>query len=423
MLSPRAEKETVMESYKIAGVDVHKKMLAVVVTDAAREGEVCFVRNRFGTMGSDLRELREWLASQQVREVVMESTAQYWRPVWLELEPHFKLHLAQAQSNRAPKGRKRDFQDAERLARRHLAGELILSFVPEPEQRLWRTLTRTKNQLTRDRVRMQNQMESLLEEARIKLTSCVSDSLGLSSRRMLRALAAGATDAAELAQLAEPELQAPPEQLREALSAAPGMELTHRRILKLLLERVELIERQRGELEQILATTLKPYEDAVTRLAEVPGFGVNSAQQVIAEVGPAAATFSSPEELASWMGACPGREESAEVSTSNRCPKGNRPLRRVLTQVAHAAIKNQGNVFHAFYRRLVVRKGHPVALWAVVHRLCRLTWKILHQGVSYEERGRVANPKAVQQRKKRLVRALQALGFQVQLTSLQPATV
>jgi len=423
MLSTRANKETVMESYRVAGIDVHKKMLAVVVTDAAWEGEFQFVRRKFGTMDSHLRELREWLASQQVREVVMESTAQYWRPVWFQLEPQFKLNLAQAQSNRAPKGRKSDFQDAERLARRHIAGELILSFVPEPEQRMWRTLTRTKNQLTRDRVRMQNQMESLLQEARIKLSSCVSDSLGLSSRRMLQALAEGATDPALLAQMAEPELQATPEQLQEALSAAPTMATAHRRILKLLLQRVDLIESQRGELEQILATTLKPYEDAVARLAEVPGYGVNSAQQVIAEVGPEAATFSSPEELASWMGACPGREESAEVSTSDRCPKGNRPMRRVLTQVAHAAIKNKGNVFHAFYRRLVVRKGHKLAIWAVVHRLCRLTWKILHQGVSYQERGPSPNPRAVQQRKKRLVRALQALGFQVQLTSVQPAPV
>jgi len=139
-----------MDSYRIAGIDVHKKMLAVVVADAAREGAFEFVKRKFGTMESDLRELREWLASQQVREVVMESTAQYWKPVWFELEPHCKLHLAQAQSNRAPKGRKRDFKDAERLARRHIAGELILSFVPKPEQRLWRTITRSKNQLTRD---------------------------------------------------------------------------------------------------------------------------------------------------------------------------------------------------------------------------------------------------------------------------------
>jgi transposase len=106
----------------------------------------------------------------------MESTAQYWKPVWLDLEPHFaKLHLAQAHSNRAPKGRKNDFKDAKRLTRRLLADELILSFVPDAEQRSWRTVTRGKHQLIRDRIRLQSQREALLEEARIKLSSVISD--------------------------------------------------------------------------------------------------------------------------------------------------------------------------------------------------------------------------------------------------------
>jgi transposase len=128
----------------------------------------------------------------------MESTAQYWKPVWQQLEGQFELYLAQAHSNRAPRGRKRDFADAERLLRRHVAGELILSFVPNPEQRLWRTMTRTKHQLTRDRVRIHNQLESLLEDARIKLSGCISDLLGVSGRRILAALAEGETDAARL---------------------------------------------------------------------------------------------------------------------------------------------------------------------------------------------------------------------------------
>jgi transposase len=109
------------------------------------------------------------LAEQQVGVVVMESTAQYWKPVWMQLEGRFQLYFAQAQSNRAPRGRKSDFRDAERLARRHLADELILSFVPDAEQRLWRTMSRTKYQPRRERVLVQNQLESLLEEVRIKL--------------------------------------------------------------------------------------------------------------------------------------------------------------------------------------------------------------------------------------------------------------
>ena len=152
-------------SYGVAGIDIHKNVLG------HRE------RNH----------LVSWLQQHGVTEVVMESTAQYWKPVWLDLEPHFKLHLAQAHSNGAPQGRKNDFGDGKRLTRRLLAGELILSFVPDAEQRIWRTLTRGKHQLIRDRVRLQNQIEALMEEARIKLSGVISDLLGVSGRRILQA--------------------------------------------------------------------------------------------------------------------------------------------------------------------------------------------------------------------------------------------
>jgi transposase len=405
-----------MTSYKVAGIDIHKKMLAVVITDAGREGEYRFERRKFGTLDSDLKLLAQYLAAQEVQEVVMESTAQYWKPVWRQLEGQCRLYLAQAQSNRAPRGRKRDFEDAERLARRHICGELILSFVPDAEQRLWRMMTRSKYQLTEERVRLHNQLESLLEDARIKLSSCVSDLLGVSSRRMLRALAQGERDPQALAQLADKALRATPERLADALAAAATLSPLHRQILGLFLERLDLLEQQRKTLDQSIASALEKHHDAVVRLAEVPGYGADSAQQVIAEVGPQAATFASFQELASWVGCCPGREESADVSKSNRSPKGNRQMRRVLMQVAQAAVQTKGSVFEALFRRLVGRKGHNRAMWAVVHRLCRLTWKILHQAVRYEERGQTPDPKLTNQRRKKLVRQLRAMGYEVQLT-------
>jgi transposase len=141
-------------SHRIAGIDVHKKMLAVVVADSARAGELHFERRKFLSGPGELRKLAQWLDQLQVQEAVMESTAQYWQPVWQALEGQCHLELAQAQSNRGPRGRKSDFRDAERLVRRYMADELILSFVPDPEQRLWRTLARTKQQLTHDKARL-----------------------------------------------------------------------------------------------------------------------------------------------------------------------------------------------------------------------------------------------------------------------------
>ena len=374
-------------SYRIAGIDVHKKVLAVVVSNVEIEGEYQFERRMFGSSPDQLRSLAAWLLEQEVEEVVMESTAQYWKPVWETLERYWKpirekregagrrsgtLHLAQAQSNRGPRGRKKDFRDAERLAKRLVARELTLSFVPDAEQRLWRTVTRKKNQLRRDRVRLHNQLESLLEEAHIKLSSLVSDLLGASARRMLKALADGETNPAALAALADQKLRATPEQLCDALGACAELKPVYRRLVKMALEQLQFLEQQIGQLDQELATLLHPHQDAVERLAEVPGLGVDSAQQIIAEVGPTAATFPSAKQLSSWVGVCPGDEESAGVNYSHRSPKGNRQMRRILNQTANAATKTKGSVFDIVYRRSVTRLGHNQAIGLIGHRQCRL---------------------------------------------------
>jgi len=346
--------------YRIAGVDVHKRMLAVVVGDVAVEGEFQFTRRMVGSSPGELRALAAWLVECEVEEVVMESTAQYWRPVWDALERYWQpwrrrragagpvsgtLHVAQAQSNRGARGRKKDCPDAERLVKRLAAQELTLSVVPDVEQRLWRTVMRRKYQVTRNRVQLQHRLECLLEEAHLKLSSLVSD----------------------------------------------------------LKERAGL---------------LSPYQPAVQRLAAVPGLGVDSAQQIIAEVGATAATFPSSKHLASWVGACPGAEESAGVNYSHRSPNGNRQMRRVLNQAANAAVTTKGSIFEMVYRRLVPRLGHAQAIGAIAHRLCRLIWKILNQGVSYEERGPAVTKHRAQRRAAKMIRELRSLGYRVELPTL-----
>jgi transposase len=407
-------------AYNVAGIDVHKRMVAVVITNA-RESELHFECRRFGTTVGELRQLGAWLQAHAVQELAMESTAQYWKPVWLALEGQCRLHLAQARSNRGPRGRKTDFRDAQRVVSRLLSGDLILSFVPDAEQRGWRTLTRTKHQLTRDRVRLQSQLESVLEECQIKLSSLVSDLLGASGRRILRALAAGETDPARLAALGDKRLRASQAELTDALSGQ--VHPLHRQILGLYLARLELIESQMAQLEQLIAEALQGHAEAITRLAEVPGFGVDSAQQIIAEIGPEAAAFPSAAQLASWVGVCPGRNESAGVSSSNRSAKGNRAMRRLLDQLAHAAVRKEGTHLQIVFRRLSTRMAYNKAIWAIAHRLCRLIWKILHQGVRYVEQGLAPTPLMVKRRRQRLVTQLRSMGYQVALTPLAPNAI
>ena len=403
-------------------------MLAVVVADVASEGEFQFERLTFSAAPEQLKALAQWCVEHGVQEVVMESTAPYWKPVWEALERYWQpavqkqadansmagcLHLAQAQSNRARGGRKNDFGDAERLVRRHVAQELALSFVPSAEQRLWRTVTRQKQQRVVARVRLRNQMEAFLEEAHIKLSSLVSDLLGQSGRRMLEALAEGKTDPAEIALLGDQRLHATQAQLCDALSAARELNPVYRKLLKQSLKALRLLDEQIQELDQEIAGLLASHQDAVKRLSEAPGLGPDSAQQIIAELGPTAAVFPSAKALASWVGVCPGDDISAGEAHSTKSPKGNKNMRRVLNQAAHAAIKTKGSIFEVVFQRL--RRGlcYKEAIWAIAHRLCRLIWVLLRKRVPYEERGPAVSAASKRMRASRMMRELRRMGYRV----------
>ena len=274
----------------------------------------------------------------------MESTAQYWKPVWYELEPQMHLALAQAFSNRAPRGRKHDFRDAERLVRRLVAGELILSFVPGAEQRAWRTMTRMRVQLARDRVRLRSQMECLLEEMGIKLGSHAERPVGGKRGTHPAGSGPGETDPQKLAALGEESLHCSGKHLIQALTGHP--EPPHRQLLGLYLDRYQLLREQIQRLDEMIAQAMKPQEEAVIRLAAAVGFGADSAQQVIAEVGADAGTFpSAARRLGGGRGPVRGRRKRAEENHSSRSPKGNKYLRRTLNQCAHGGGEDEGQPF------------------------------------------------------------------------------
>ncbi len=398
---------------KIAGIDVHKKVLYVVIASEGVPGR--YLRARFGATREDLAVLSAWLTQEQVDTVVMESTANYWKPVWLALESQFHLLLAQARSNAAPRGRKTDYADALRLVRRLLSDDLRLSYVPEPEQRDWRSITRTRVEYGRDIIRFRNWLEGILEEGQIKISGLLSDLLGVSGRRMLRALAEGQTDAQQLAALGVGRLRASEQELAQALDGQ--LRPIHRQLLAQHLDHIEWLERQIVQLDAALSQMLKQHQDSISRLCQVPGIAINAAEQIIAELGPRAETFPTPGQLASWVGVCPGREQSAGISKTDASPKGNRSMRCVLTQCAWAAARTKGSYFEALFHRLIPKIGVHKAIWAVAHRLLRIVWRILHLGEQYLERGCILQQAAsVQRRFRRLAKHMALLGYTIQVT-------
>ena len=398
----------------VAGIDVHKRILVVVLVDSSQPDRD-YATAQFGTSYQARQDLAAFLRSHQVSHVAMESTAQYWRPVWMDLEGEFLLTLAQARSTHAPRGRKQDLSDARRIARRLLAGDLTASYVPGPEQREWRLLSRTRVQMLESVVRLRNQIEVLLEQAQIKLSSVVSDILGLSGRRILHALLDGTHDPLQLAALAHHRLRASQEELIDALRGrlTPSQQL----VLKLYLEQIEQLEKHMACVEQALAQAEAQHQDAIERLCEMPGISVRSAQHIVAEIGPQAQAFASSGKLASWVGVCPGRNESAGVSTSNRSPKGNPMMRRILSQIAWATIASKGSEGQRRYRKWVGRLGPQKAAWAVAHYQLRIIWNILHRGVRFLQPDTAnLDHKSLLTRAKRVLAELKRLGYAVTVT-------
>ena len=402
---------------RLAGIDVHKRLLVVVVADS-NAPDVVIAKRKFGTGHAELQGLLAWLRELDVKEVVMESTAQYWRPLWTVLEPHLVLHLAHAQSNRAPKGRKSDWADAKRLVKRQVAAELFLSYVPESEQRDWRMITRARHALLADQVHLHNQIEALLEQASLKLSSVISDLLSMSGQRILKALSEGQTDPEALAALGDRRLRCGTKVLRDALRG--DFRPVHQLLLKQLMERWTTIRQHIDQLDQQAAERMKPHSAAVERLIEVPGIGVAAAQVMLAEIGPEAAAFSCSANLSSWIGVCPGLNESAGENRSGRCAKGNRYIRGVLCQVAQAAVRTKDCHLQVVFRKLVVRLGYTKAVWAIAHKIAIIIWNILHKGARYIEYGIAVNPRAAQLAIQHHLKALRRLGYPV---PLQPATI
>ncbi len=395
----------------VAAIDVHKKMLAVVVGD----GVVAFERQRFGTLPADLERLAAWLTERLVTAVVMESTAEYWKPVWNRLEGQFRLHLAQAQSNAGPQGRKHDFGDAERLARRLMAGELRLSYVPDVAQRAWRTLVKAREQRIEQVTRLNHEIECLLETVSVKLSSVVSDLFGASGRRMLKAIAAGESDPQRLAALGDQRLRATPAQLTESLQGNWRSEQLL--ILQLQLEQLELQERHIAAMSSKLTELLTAHQETIERLTAIPGIGPGGAERIVVTLGAEAKVFPNSRALASWLGVCPGMKQSAGKNYSSRPPRGNQQLRGVLWQMAWAAARTKGSYFQSRFQSLVPKHGAKKAISIIVHLLTRIIWKILHAKENYVEKGaRSLNEKALLRRASRLTRELRRAGYQVAIS-------
>ena len=333
-----------------AGLDVHKQKVVACV----RRLQGTKVRQEVRTYRTEtnaLLDLADWLTEEGVTHVAMESTGVYWKPIWNLFEGLFEMVLANAEHIKKVPGRKTDVKDSQWIAELLQHGLLKPSFVPEQPVRQLRDLTRQRAQLIRQKAQVANRIQKTLEDANIKLASVASDVLGVSGRAMLRAIVAGEKDPIVLAEMARRQLREKIPQLQEALFGE--IQEHHRFLLGMLLEQVEFLERQIGRLTTRIDEVLPPpFEEAIQRLETIPGIDRKAAQNIVAEMGADLKPFASAGHLASWVGLCPGNNESAGKRKSGRTTKGNAWLRVVLVQCAWAASHTKESYLRAFYERL-----------------------------------------------------------------------
>jgi transposase len=366
---------------RCCGLDVHKRIVvACVLTQDGQQTRT------FGTMTRDLIALSEWLHSLDVSQVAMESTGVFWQPIYNVLEDTgMNVLVANARHIKAVPGRKTDVKDAEWLADLLRHGLIRGSAIPSRARRELRELVRYRLSLSRQRAQVAHRIHKVLEGANVKLSSVLTDIMGVSGRAMVEALITGTAGPEAMAELARGPLRRKRNELVAALEGLVGpnqrlLWASHLRNLEFLTQE---IERLTAEIEE----QLRPSQELIERLDTIPGIGPRVAQALLAEIGADVSRFPTGSHLASWARLCPSNDESAGKRRSSHIGPGNPWLRATLIEAAWAATHAKHTYLAAQYRRLAARRGAKRALVAEAHTILIIAYRIIRDGTTYEDLG------------------------------------
>lgn len=401
---------------RCCGLDVHKEtvVLCILPPDGTTGDPI---RKTYATFRRDLIRMRVWLKQLRVTEIAMESTGVYWRPIWnvLEEQGFERLLLVNPAQVKALRGRKTDGRDCQRIAEFLQDRRLDPSFVPPPQIRELRQLLRHRLTLLHQRNRIHNQIRDLFETASLKLSSVVSDLMGLSGRCIIEGLIAGIDSPDRLSWKLKGSLRRKEKQVKESLRGC--FSDFHRMMLESLYSQYQFLTRQVENFEAKIGEYMTPYAAQVELLNAIPGVDRIVAWSLIAELGADMTVFPSADHCASWAGLVPGQDESAGKQRSTRCRKGNKFIRRVLTQAAWAASRCKRGYLRALFSRLRARRGWSKAIVAVAHKILILAYKILQTNQPYQDPGDdyfdQLNPTRTT---RKLLNRLEKLGWKVDLS-------
>jgi transposase len=393
---------------RVIGLDVHQAQITACAIIEDADGTVRIEQRQFGAFKRDRRALADWAAALSPDEVVMESTGIYWKSPYAALEVvGIRAQVVNARHVKNVPGRKTDVGDAQWLATLARAGLLRGSFVPPAKLRELRLISRQRQKLVGQLASEKNRLHKVLTDGGVRLGVVVSDLHGQSARAMVKAIIDGQSPH-EVLQLASRRLKASREEIFDALQG----ELTdsHRFVLDELMRHIEEIEARIARFDARLLDALTDERNALALLQTLPGVDLIGAAMLLVEIGTDMDAFGSADRLASWVGICPGNNESAGKRKSGRVRKGNPYVRRLLCEFAHAASRTQ-SVFQSKFQSLIVRRGHKRAIVALAHKLLRTIFFMLNRGQHYRDSATDYEALSVQRNAPRWIKALTKFGF------------
>jgi transposase len=407
---------------RVAGIDVHKKIIWVAVRlPGQAPGERTVVVRSFRTFWRQLQTMAAWLAELGVTDAAMESTGVYWWPVYHALaQAGIEVCVCNAAHMRNVPGRKSDLRDCQWIAELHEHGLLRPSFIPAAEVAGLRQRTRYRKRLIEQRTSEGQRLSKVLEDAGIKIDSVASELLGKSGRAMIEALIGGERNPGVLADLAKGVLRRKTDELQMACDGR--FTAAHAQMCRLHLDAYDHLTTQIAGLDVLVDEAAAPFARLIARLVTIPGIGPRTAQVIVAETGGDMSRFATPARLAAWAGLAPGDNESAGKRKKAATRKGNKHLKAAMTESAWATARTATRP-GARFRRLARRFGRgneKKAATAVAHTLICIAWAVMRYDGDYAEAGADYYDRRDARNHEHLVRhhqqALTRLGYQVQLT-------
>ena len=398
---------------RVIGLDIHQAQITACALIEESDGTPRIEQRQFGGFKRDRRELADWVASLRPDEVVMESTGIYWKSPYAALEAvGIRAKVVNARHVKNVPGHKTDVGDAHWLATLARAGLLRGSFVPPAKFRELRLIARQRQKLVGQLASEKNRLHKVLTDSGVRLGVVVSDLHGQSARAMVKAIIAGQSPC-DVLRLASRRLKASREELFDALQG--DLTASHRFVLDELMQHIEEIEARITRFDVRLLSELEAEKNTLTLLQTIPGVDLIGAAMLLIEIGTDMDAFGSADRLASWVGMCPGNNESAGKRKSGHVRKGNLYVRRLLCEFAHAASRTT-SVFKSKFQSLVIRRGYKRAIIAIGHKILRTIFFMIKRHEHYRDSATDYEALSVQRNAPRWIKALTKFGLSTQPT-------